>query len=67
MPAQKLSLKPVEKHLKGILLKLQAQAKKTTLTKQQTKVLQRDIKNIKRLIADLPDDCHKSQPYDIGI
>jgi len=67
MPAKKLSLKPVQKQLKGILLKLQAQAKKQTLTKQQAGVLHRDIKNIKRLIADLPDDCHKSQPYDLGV
>ncbi|HTZ47634.1 MAG TPA: hypothetical protein VMH20_08590 [Verrucomicrobiae bacterium] len=64
---QKLSLKPVKKHLEGILAELKKQLHIKGITQAQKAIVNQDIKNLKVVIAELPTGCHKAPPYDIGL
>ncbi len=63
----RLSLSPIEKQLKQILVELERQAKRPSLTNVQKGTLAKDIKNVKSLIKSLPPNCHKEPSYDLGI
>jgi hypothetical protein len=65
---KKLSLKPILAELKQILKALKKDAGRKGLTKQQQKTLARDIKNVQRLIKEIPPNCFLHiPPYDLGI
>jgi hypothetical protein len=64
---KKLSLKPVEKLLLQILVKLESAEKRKGLTKEQASTIEHDIANVKALIAQVQPSCHKEPSYDLGI
>jgi SagB-type dehydrogenase family enzyme len=62
---KKLSLKPIEKALKEVLKGLETVAKQRDLDAKQKKILARDIKNVKKLIKEIPPNCLlHTPPYD---
>lgn len=64
---KKLSLKPIEKALQEVLRGLERIAKRKDLNPQQKKVLARDIKNVKKLIKEIPPNCLSHTPsYDLS-
>jgi hypothetical protein len=68
MPNKKLSLKPIVKDLKRILSELKKEAGKKRLTPKQKKTLATDIKNVQKLIKEIPPNCYLHIPrYDLGI
>ena len=62
---KRLSLKPIEKALQGILRELERIAKRKDLKPGQKKILEKDIKNLQKLLKEIPPNCMLHNPaYD---
>jgi RNA polymerase-interacting CarD/CdnL/TRCF family regulator len=59
---KKLSLKPIEKALEEILRELVRVEKRRDLQPAQRKLLEKDIKNVKKLLKEIPPMCHTHTP-----
>jgi hypothetical protein len=57
MATKKLSLRPIEKALKEILRELERLDKQKDLAPKAKRTLARDIKNLKKLIKEIPPVC----------
>lgn len=61
-----LSLKPVETRLKAIVAGLKKQLHQNPPDPKKA-IIKQDIKNVQGIIDELPNNCHKIGPYDLGI